>query len=292
MGSYQSVDVTVKDDTALANAVEGMVVRVFDIGGAFQTQDTTNSDGHVGFTLWSQDYDLRFYMFGAQVSQPQRITVSETVANEFDVVATVFQLPLANDARLCRCSGYFRDITGAPHKNVDIHILGGFNPILLEDSAVLSERRTVRTDDTGYVCVDLIRGACYEVTVQGFEDTQRWIRVPDQPSAPFPHLLFPVVAAVSLDPEGPYSLSVGGTLEVTPTVVDSGGVPLEGTATADVSWTSSDDAVFSVTAGTDTLTLTGLVAGSAELQATRRDNSIIHIPSMTIEGVPVDVTVS
>jgi hypothetical protein len=292
MPSYQSVDVTVVDDTPSGDPVEGMLVRVFGTSGDFHTQDTTDADGNVGFTLWSQDYDLRFYKFGAQVSQPQRITVSETEANEFNVLATVFEPPLSNDPRLCRCSGYFRDITGAPHKNVDIHLIGGFNPILLEDSAVLSERRTVRTDEDGYVCVDLIRGACYEATVQGFEDTQRWVLVPDQLSASLPHMLFPIVAEVTFDPVGPYALAVGGTLELTPTVLTSSGVPLEGTAQQDVIWSSSDGAVFSVAVGQTTLTLTGVGPGTADLEVVRQDNSIVHIPLTVIQGSPQEVTVT
>lgn len=292
MPSYQSVDVNVYDDTPLKGPIEGMLVRVFSTSGQFHTQDITDADGHVGFTLWTQDYDLRFYKFQVQVSQPQRITVSETVANEFEALGTVFQPPLANDSRLCRCSGFFRDITGAPEKNVDIHLLGGFNPILLEDSAVLSERRAVRTDEDGYVCVDLIRGACYEATVQGFEDTQRWVLVPDQPSASLPHMLFPIVSNVSLDPAGPYALLVGGTLEVTPAVVTSSGVLLEGTAQQDVTWRSSDGAVFSVAVGATVLTLTGIGAGTAELEAVRKDNSILHIPLTVIQGVPQGVTVT
>ena len=291
MGSYQSVDVTVKDNTVAEDPVEGMVVRVFDTSGAFFSQDTTDSDGHAGFTLWSQDYDLRFYKHGVQVSQPQRITVSEVVANVFDAAATIFVHPVANDARLCRCSGYFRDITGAPHKNVDIHIIGEFDPILLEGSAVLSERVTTRTDGDGYVCTDLIRGANYLVTIQGLEDCQRRISVPDAPSANFPDLLFAIIEEITFSPSSP-SVAVGSTLDLTPTVIGSNQVPLTGAANADLLWSSSDETVMTVSVETSVLVLTGVSTGTAELQAVRRDNSIISVPDTGITGVPLTVTVT
>lgn len=293
MAGYESVDIYVLDDTPLHSPVEGLLVRIFGEDNAtFFTQDTTDADGHVGFTLWTQQYNLRFYKQGAQVQQPQLIDVIEGSTNSFNVYATVFVHPIANDPRLCRCSGFFRDITGAPHPWLDMHFLGQFSPILLEGAAVLSERRSIRTDEEGYACIDLIRGACYQVTVEGMEDTLRQISVPDAPSANLPDLLFTVVEEITFDPEGPYNVTVGSTLELTPTVVGSNGVPLEGTANADVHWYSSDDSVLSVDVGVDKITLLGVAAGSADLMAERRDQSIIRIPSIGIVGVPQVVTVA
>lgn len=292
MASYQSVDVYVKDDSPAEEAVEGMLVRVFGTSGDFFTQDTTDADGHVGFTLWSQDYELRFYKQGAQVSQPQLFTVSETEPNLFDVSATVFVHPLANDPRLCRCSGYFRTIAGGPHAGVDIHFMGEFNPILLEEAAVLSERVHIRTDGDGYACIDLIRGANYLVTIQGLENCQRRVSVPDQPSANLPFLLFPVVQEVTFDLSPPFSVAAGSTLELVPTVIGSNQVPLIGTANADLLWSSSDETVLSVGVESERLVLTGVSPGSAELQAVRQDNSIISVPNTGVEGVPQTVTVT
>lgn len=290
--SYESVDVYVKDNTPAEAPVEGMIVRVFDTAGSFHTQDTTDSEGHVGFTLWSQDYNLRFYKFGVQVSQPQRITVSETEPNIFDVEATIFSHPIANDARLCRCSGYFRTVAGGPQKGLDIHLQGEFDPILLEGAAVLSERVAIRTDRNGYVCVDLIRGANYLATIQGLEDCQRRISVPDLPSANLPDLLLTVVKEITFDLPAPFSVAEGATLQLVPTVIGSNQVPLVGMANADVLWSSSDEAVFTVGVEPEQLVLTGVAVGTAELRAVRRDNSIISIPDTGIEGVPQTVNVT
>ncbi len=296
--TYQSVDMHVMDSTPAQNPVEGMLVRVFDETNVnFLTQDTTDSDGHVGFTLFTATYNLRFFKFGAQVSQPQVAVVQEPVAGEplinaFNVTATVFVHPIANDARLCRASGFFRDVTGAPEPNVDIHIIAQFDPVILEGSAVLSERRILRTDKDGFACVDLIRCARYSAMVQGHEETPRLIEVPDAPSVNLPDLLFPVVDVVSFDVDGPYSLSVGEVLEVTPTVVGSNGVPLVGPASGDVQWSSSDDSVLGVAQTATTVTLTGKAAGSAELRATRINTTIVRIPDTAIQGVPQAVTVT
>lgn len=298
MPSYQSVDVLVFDSTALRLPVEGVLVRVFDeLNKNFHTEATTDSDGKVGFTLWTQTYNLRFYKLGAQVPQPQVIEVLEPspgdpLLQQFEVTATIFEHPIANDPRLCRASGFFRDVTGAPHAHLDIHIIGQFEPILLEGAGVLNERRSVRTDEDGFVCVDLIRCANYTLTMQGYEDQQRSISVPDAPSVNFPDLAFPVVAAVSFDISGPHLLFVGDTLVLTPTVVTSAGVELTGTATTDVRWSSSNPSVMSVTTGPETLTLTAIASGGAELVAERANQSIIRIPSTGIAGQPVGVTVT
>lgn len=296
--SYQSVDVHVMDTTALQGPVEGMLVRVFDEANVnFITQDTTDVDGRVGFTLFTATYNLRFFKFGAQVPQPQVAVVQEPAAGEpllnaFNVFAEVFVHPIANDARLCRASGFFRDVTGAPEPNVDIHIIAQFDPIILEGSAVLSERRVLRTDKNGFACVDLIRCARYSAMVQGHEDVLRLIEVPDSPSVNLPDLLFPVVEAVTFDIPGPYNLAVGEKLELTPTVVGSNGVPIPGTASGDVQWSSSDSSVLGVATATTIIVLTGMVAGTAELIAERRNTSIIRIPETPIQGVPQTATVT
>ncbi len=298
MPSYQSVDIFVTDSTPLKKPVEGVLVRVFDENNVnFQTEDTTDANGRVGFTLYTQKYNLRFFKFGTQVPQPQEFEVLEpapgpTLVQTFDVTATVFEPPLANDPRLCRASGFFRDVTGAPHAYLDIHIIGQFEPILLEGAGVLNERRLTRTDKEGFACIDLIRCANYTATIQGHEDQLRDISVPDAPSVNLPDLLFPVVEEVSFDISGPLSLSAGSTLTLTPTVVASNGVVLPGPGAGDVVWTSSDPAVFKVTVGVETLELQGLTAGTAELQAARTNKTIIRIPDTPIQGVPVSVTVT
>jgi hypothetical protein len=289
-----SVDVYVLDSTALHQPIEGVSVRVFDAAGAvFQTQDTTDSDGHVGFTLPEATYSLRFYKFGVQVPQPQLAVVEAGALNTFNAYGVVFVHPISADARLCRASGYFRDISGAAHAWVDVMFLGAFDPIILEDAAVVSERRCIRSGRDGYACIDLIRGANYRATIQGFEDVQRTISVPDLPSCNLPDLLFPVVESISFTPNAPYTVTIGTPLVLVPTVVDSAGVPLRGIASGDVKWSSSDEAILSVSNLSDTeLELRGVSPGTATLIAERWNTSIIRVPNTPITGVPQSVIVA
>lgn len=301
MPSYQSVDVVVLDSSALHDPVAGVLVRVLSADGkTLYTQGATDADGRVGFTLYTQLYSLRFYKFQASFQQPQLIEVLEGAGgaapdepNEFVVYGETLTLPIASDPRLCRASGYFRDITGAPQRYLDLLFIGQFAPVLLEGAAVVSERRAVRTDDGGFVSIDLIRCAIYTATVEGLEDSLREVRVPDSPSVNLPDLLFPIVQSVSFDPPGPYSLAVGETLELTPTVVGSNKVPLTGVAYGDVVWSTADPLVATVAPLTETtLELRGTGAGTTTLLATRLDKSVIAIPEAPIVGSGVSIEVA
>ncbi len=295
--SYESVDVYVVENTADRKPVPGVTVRVFDEENrVFFTQDATDDAGRVGFTLWAQRYKLRFFKTGVQVKQPLVIDVitpayGEPQLQEFEAEAVVFKHPVAVDARLCRASGFFRDISGGPHPNLDMFFMGRFDPILLEGAAVLSERRSVRTDSEGFACLDLIRCARYRVTLEGLEDQEREVSVPDQPSVNLPDLLFPVVDRVTFDIV-PTTLSVGQSLTVTPTVIGSNDVPLCGTAMADVSWSSSNDSVLSVAVTEKTLVLRGIGVGTAQLKVERLNKSIIRVPNTSVLGLPLNVSVS
>jgi hypothetical protein len=299
MASYENVDLYIKDDTPSENPVEGVVVRAYDSSGTiFYTQQITDSNGHALMLLPSgYTFSLRFYRFQTTIANPQLIEVKDQdlpspTPNVFDISAHVFSPPEAVDPRLCRCSGFFLKVNGDPQPNVDIHIIGKFDPILLDGKAVINERVSLRTDRDGYMQVDLVRFAEYDVTVEGFEDCLRTIRIPDRPSSNFPDLLFPVVERVSFVPAPPFSLSVGQILEVTPSVYSSGGRLLDGTAQYDLRWSSSDEAVIGVNVLTDHLELVGLSAGAAYLQAERLDTSVVRIPDTDIVGVPASATVT
>lgn len=300
MPSYQSVDVTILQKEAPFAPVEGMLVRVFsEDGKVFYTQATTDALGQVGFTLFTQKYTLRFNKFQVTVKQPQVIEVLEgpngdppAVPNAFDVVAESVVPPVATDPRLCRASGYFRDITGAPQRFLDIIFIGQFAPVLLEGAGVLSERRAIRTDDKGFTCVDLIRCAIYTATVEGFEDILREVKVPDSPSVNLPDLLFPVVQSVSFSPAGPFNLLVGDLLDVVPTVTSSSKVPLTGVAAADVTWSTEDPTIATVDPAGDKLVLRGVAAGTTKLLAERLNKSIITLPEAPIVGSGTSIVVT
>jgi hypothetical protein len=290
--SYEPVDVYVKQQAS--EPVEGVIVRVFNPSGStFYTQQTTDADGKASFLLFTQSYSMRFYKFQATFSQPQQFEVlAAPEVNAFNVTAEVFTPPIANDARLCRCWGYFRDPDGSAQEYLDMHFYPEFSPIILEGAGVVPRKMAIRTDDKGYAQIDLIRGGCYRVTIEGQEHEERYIRVPDLSRANLPNVLYPIVKRVAFDPPGPYELALGAELEVTPTVYDSAGATLTGTGQNDVNWKSSDTDILGLQVKESTVVLRGAGVGTANILVERRDQSIISIPSYPIEGQPLEVTVS
>lgn len=292
--SYFPVDFIVTDTSPASNPIAGVVLRVYSPDGAlFYTQTTTDDQGHGGFLLDdSVQYQLRLYKFQVAFTNPMLFSVVVPPGlNTFDVKGVVVTPPSAVDPRLCRASGFFRRGTGAPAKNVDIHFLPKFNPLLLEGAAVLTERDINRTDAQGYMQIDLIRCGQYDVTIQGMEDMSRTISVPDAPSVNLPDLLFPVVSQIVFSPPGPYSVTIGSDLDIFPTVLASDGEVLTGTGAGTVVWGTDGPTVAAVLDNGTNLTLRAFRSGTTALTATRHDKSIVRYPDLGIIGVPIDITV-
>ena len=291
--SFENVNVYIKDSLH-GDPISGVVVRVYSENGAvFYTQATTDTLGLAGFLLNTQKYQLRFYKAHVALPNPRYIEVLEApvapLSNTFDIVADLVSPPSAVDPRLCTAFGYFRRPDGTPAVHVDVHFIAKFKPLLLDGDAVVTERTIARTDKDGYLQVNLIRCGQYEVTVQGIEDEQRLISVPNAPNVSLPSLLFPVVDRITFDVAEPWTVAVGEEIQVTPTVWGSDGNELDAW---EVIWSSSDLDVLAVLPSGGVLTLRGLAAGTASVQAVRADQTIVRIPDTPIQGVPVSVTVA
>lgn len=291
--SYEPVDVYVKDSTPARNPLAGVVVKIYNESGSlFYTQTVTDVLGHAGFLLDTQRYQLRLYRFQTAFVNPQLINVfAAPEINTFDVSADIVVPPVATDPRLCRASGFFRRATGAVARNVDVHFLAKFNPLLLEGAAVLTERDITRTDERGFMSIDLIRCGKYDVTIQGMEDLLRCIEVPDAASVNLPDLLFPVVGSVSFTPAGPYTVNIGTDVLITPTILATNGKQLVGTSPQDVLWETDDPTICAVMDETPLLRLRAFTSGTTNLTARRRDNTIIRYPNLPIAGQPLVITV-
>lgn len=299
------VTITVKRDDVEGTLVDGVVVTAYDATGTtLETGGTTGDveEGKVSLMLDGDSpevrYQLRFFVRGGIVTNPQYIDVYSPVeespsgTNTFDVTVHFPELPEATDPLLCRVSGVIRGIDGRPFRGCELTFLPCFNPFVAGVDAVLGERVVTRTDNLGYATVDLYRNAIYLVVYETREDTQREIAVPDRPSVELSHILFPVPAAVVFDPPGPYTLEPGEELVVVPVATSSDYRELPSFGTSDITYASSDPDVFTVGCTSDGLLLTGVAAGSAELTATRKDPTIVYVPSIEIHGTPVDVEVS
>ena len=293
--SFEPVDFYVVDTTPLALPIPGTVVKVYSQDGKqVFGQQTTDVNGVSSFMLPSDiPLQVRFYKQQVLIKNPQYLTVLQApLTNSFTITGELFTLPASTDPRLCMCYGFFRNIAGAPASNLDIQIIAIFDPLLLDGAGVLTERVTVRTDSKGYVEVPLIRNGQYGVVMEGFEDKTRTISVPDQLNVNLPDLIFPVVGSVSFDPPGPYSIPLGSSLTITPTVMATDGENL-GLGTADVTWTADDQSIVSVSPiPPSTLILAGRVRGSTVLRATRNNRTIIRIPDPGILGNLVPITIT
>lgn len=296
--TLEVVDVYVSDDTSQHAPIEAVKVRFYAPDGyTFIQEAVTDSSGHVSVLLDAPaTYQLRYFKTQVSFTQPVQIVVvvptGPPPSNAFDVSGHVFSAPEAVDPRMCRCSGYFRNPDGSPAPNTDISISPKFDPLLLDGAAMLAERVRLTTDTNGYVQVDLVRFGKFDVAVEGMEDWADEIAIPDSPKANLPDLLFSVVARVTFEPAGPYSIAVGEELTLTPTVYWSDGNVESGAAIEDVQWSSDDPSTMAVRVSPTSLTLVGIDTGVANLLARRADTSIVRIPDTPISGVPIPVTVA
>lgn len=289
--SYEAVNIYLTDQNSVP--ISSAVVRFFDAtGAAMVTQGFTDVDGLVSVLLPSGILEIRCYKFAVDFGTPVDITILEGQNNTFDLNGEVITGPVTLDSRLCMSYGYFRKESGAPAANVDIHFIAKFDPLLLDGSAVMPSRVATRTNDNGYAQMPLIRNGMYDVMVQGDRDMLRLITVPDQANVNLPDLLFPVVQRVEFSVDTPWSIAIGASLEVTPTVYLSDGNVLTGTALSDVNWSVTDDTIVGLVKDSVLLTFQGLAAGIVELEVERADYTIIRIPDSPIVGQPVTITVA
>lgn len=304
--ALETVEITVQDDQVVPQLVDGIVVRVYDASGTtFITSGTTGDviTGKVQFTLNGAGptpitYQLRFYAMGGAVPSPQYITVfsppslASTGANNFLITAHMFSLPEATNPRLCRASGYIWGPDGRPHRGIDIAFIPCFDPLVVDGIGVLGERRNIKTGKDGYIEIDLWRDGMYEATVESQENVIRLVAVPDRASINIMHLLFPIVVKATFSPVGPFSLAVGGTLVITPSIQASDYHVLAGTAQEDVLYAVDDPTIASVLIQQNTIVLNGLTTGTTNLRVTRKDSSIVYIPDPGIDGALVSITVA
>lgn len=298
--ALETVTVRVVSDDLVPVPVDGVVVRVYDsTGTTLLTSGTSGgvTPGEVEFTLNGDltptEYQLRFYIVGGAIQSPQQIAVYSpaTPVNVFQVEASLFVRPTSPDPLLCRVSGYVVRPNGAPLNGCDLHFVHCQTPILSSGRIVLGERVAVRTNTAGYTELDLIRGGTYLVTVQNYEDVPREVEVPDASSASLADLLFPIPIQVTFDPVGPWALNVNEELVLSPEVLLSSGVTIEGPAIEDLEYTVTDSALASLTYTDTTITVRGNAAGSTTLQIRRRDTSVRVLPDPGITGSTVNITV-
>lgn len=257
--------------------MDGVLIRIYS-GSSLVTTGTTgegsNADGDRLFNLNAGSYTARLSMSGQNytVVSPQSFTVTGDPNNDvFLITVELPTKPTATNPKLCRCSGYFLDLNGAPMKGVSIAITGRVRPTLLGDDLVASDRLQILTNGSGYGTSDLIRKGIYSATVEGYDDLALSFRVPDTSSANLPDVLFPYITAVQFSP-GASSIVHGATVDITTTVIYRSGLQMtlgEFEGTLPVRFVSSNESVASTSVVGGKLRVTALVAGSTTITAER-----------------------
>ena len=301
------------------NPIAGVLVRVYDAAGAaFQNQQYTDASGVAEVTLLGDNpaipYTIRMFKTGVafdgslgNVSKsPLLITVFSPPSavpggNSFEILGETFVRPVALDPRLCRCSAFFKDITGKPLPGLEIKFINEFGPTVVDGNAVMGEGVNFITDQYGYGCIDLYRNGQYEAWVSGVQASDgdsehaigfpRNMVIPDQGSANLVSLLFPIVINVAIAPN-PITLGLNEVLNPTLVVTADDGRTLIGTGYEDVYYDVVDKSIAGISVRQDKLSLVGLNPGITELTAVRKDQTIVKIPSTNLFSTPVTITVA
>jgi hypothetical protein len=282
-------------DTTLAHdPIEGVLLRIFDeTGASFITSATTDALGRAQFDVngtpapYPIRYQVRCSKLGVTFTNPEYIEVYDPLppatANSYNVYGDIHVLEEATKPGFCRCAGFFVDPGGRPIEDLMIKFTNLFEPVIY-DNVVIATKVEVRTDRDGYAVVELVRGGKYVATISGMHDERLDIVVPDLPSANLKDVLYPVVASVTFSPAAPWSMLVGGYIDVTPVVTASSGAILDGIADGDVQYRTADPTVAHVAMGNGVLRISGVSAGSTTLILSRIDDSIKRIPDPAIIG--------
>ena len=314
------------DQEIVPNPVGTVVIRVYTLADVFVTEFT--SDAVTGIATGLLDgaaaptpnaYNIRIYKFAYGVTNPQQIEVydppagSPTGTNDFKLTLDPHVPAAPADARLCRCSGYFRRVDGSsaggsvdsywntarfgPWRGHILRFTSLMDPLIVDGAGAFSSPVYAEADADGLIEIDLFREGMYSVFVEDIhpgciQEAMRAIHVPDRSTANLLDILFPDLADITWNPVGPWAVAAGGVLDVQPAITLTDYRVLEGTGTDDVTYSVDDPSIATLGyKDADTLTVTGVASGTTQLRVSRRDESIIRIPGSYTGGV-VDITVT
>lgn len=225
------------------------------------------------------------------------------MSNSSTIIGSALTASAPSDPELCRISGYLRDLQGYPLKGSGFVVRNVYAPIGRATNVLfLRERLVFRTDATGYVQFDLVRGATVDVELPNrLTDHVMHCLVPDAASVDLIDFLYPYVVSVEFVTPDPVPLNMGDILVVEAQAVLSNGVilPLDGASTT---LTQSDESVLLKTSsmvfeptglGSCTISVTNFDPASLKLQLQPDGTSVAlqAVPSATLPS-PLSVTVS
>lgn len=291
--------------------LEGLLVRVYDDTDTYVTQNTTSlvgGEAYAEFTLngevAGEAYSIRLVkngvafdgLLGDDSETPQGIMVYDppagapvTGTNYFQVQGQTFSRPASTDPRLCKASGFFKDVAGRPLADVAIRFINLNSPLIVDGDGVVGDKVWGRTDEDGYFECELYRNGEYRASMENYDIQLRVVCVPDASSVNLPDLLFPVVVSTVYDPD-PIAVAVDATVDVEVTYTDSTGIERTDLDEGDLIFTIDDETVASGQIVDGVLRITGVAAGSTTVVAERADTSIEKLPEPSFTAVTINVT--
>ena len=273
--------------------VQGVVIRVYDEDNVYvQDEQSSDAAGLANFVLATGQWYARFYGEPAEatVETPRVFTVIDPGTNNFEVEVVVFVHPEAADSRYCTLSGFFKDGSGRPQKGLPIHVHTKWSPAVAANPVAGYHPDTLHlsTDDDGYVQFDMLRGAKVDVIFGPIADQLIDCEVPDQAAVDVVDWIFPWVASVAYVPAGPLAMAVGDTQNVVPSGVLTNGLLLtvgtECTPWEALQFTSSDEAVLTVTTAGTHFVVSAVGPGAATVTASVREGVFaerLPLPALT-----------
>lgn len=288
----------------------GVLVQAYDDGGVFVTQNTTaivGAEAYCELPLEGDDppnaYTIRLSktgvafdgLLGTDSETPQSVDIYSppsaapvTGTNNFQVQGQTFTRPAATDPRLCRASGFFKDLAGRPLVNMSIRFMNLNIPTIVDSDAVLGGSVSGQTDANGYFEVDLYRGGEYRANIESLDIHLRVVCLPDASSVNIVDLMFPTVATISYNPD-PVSIAVGAYVDVELTITDTVGLT-HAFEDGDIIVTVDDETVASIGLQDGFLHVIGVAVGSTVISVERADTSIVVVDEPVFSTLSVTVT--
>jgi hypothetical protein len=288
------------EDQTANTPVTSVQVRLYSSDGtSFVTYGVTDSSGNYVVDVPDATYWVRFFKPGYAFPSKLSAAVDASAAsNVFDVEAENLEiLPPSSASNLCRVSGYVVGAGGQPRQGATIQFMLADLKHIVNDRPITASKVSTRSDKYGYVEVELIQGAFYEVVVEGLDDQVFVSQVPKTAAAALVDVIWPYPARVSLSTTT-VSMAVE-EVEVSAVLVLSSGVEMPlpvdaplGAVSFLLQPKSSDENVATVSLTETTLTITGIAAGTCTVSFTATGSYAQRFPALSISFAEINVTVT
>lgn len=304
-----AVDIFVSTLASPHTAIEDASVAVLAEGSLqLQAYGLTDVAGKASFLLPGDAdgviYEVRVFKAGVVFGNPTRISVLEPAVpeapNQFDAYGTPISHGVPMDPRLCRCVGRFVTYENKPQRNTLVYLtqeaeLARKVPKVVDGYFVTPSRMEFRTNNDGFVVVDLYRGGEFRVMVAG-EDDEIWqFKVPDLPTANLIDLIHPYPNSFEWGATSPLSVAVGATVQLDTVVTFSDLVERDAELTSLFDFEVADSAICSAMFDSTTkkLTILGIAPGTTTLSmASRTDVFPVRYPAPSLTVSPLTIVVT